>query len=169
MCFCYWIIAVLSEDIQTPSVCNKISYSLCNPIIPVFHTSIFNWKTSFENPHTTTTFHIISLKCHNMTKCLPGSAVSLYQKLSKLKLKTQRTSIQIWVWEEPAGSILPEIAGSRFLLDKLNNFIPDYMPSQPRWVSVMWHLTFNSYQLLLTAKIGRQSISFCKFIYFVES
>ena len=39
MCFCFWIIAVLSDGIQTYFVFARYFYSLCNPIIFVFHTT----------------------------------------------------------------------------------------------------------------------------------
>jgi len=49
MHFCFWIIAVLSEGTQTSSVFARYFYSLYNPVILVFHTFVFNWKTSLES------------------------------------------------------------------------------------------------------------------------
>jgi DNA polymerase III psi subunit len=49
MCVCIYIIAVLSEGLQTAFVFAGCFYSLCNPVIIVFHTFVFNWKNSLEN------------------------------------------------------------------------------------------------------------------------
>ena len=46
MHYCFWIIAVLSEGIQTFA---RYFYFLCDPNILVFHTFVFDWKTSLEN------------------------------------------------------------------------------------------------------------------------
>jgi hypothetical protein len=49
MLFCFLIIAVLSEGIQTAFVFARYFYSLCNAIILVFHIFVFNWKNNLEN------------------------------------------------------------------------------------------------------------------------
>jgi len=42
-------LSVLSEGILTSFVFGRYFYTLCNPVILVFHTLVFNWKTSLEN------------------------------------------------------------------------------------------------------------------------
>jgi len=49
MHFCFRIIAVLSEGIQTPFVFARYFYFLCDSNILVFHTFILDWKTILEN------------------------------------------------------------------------------------------------------------------------
>jgi hypothetical protein len=49
MCFYIWITGVLSEGTQTSFVFARYFYSLCNPVILVFHTCVVNWKSSLEN------------------------------------------------------------------------------------------------------------------------
>jgi len=49
MFFCFWIIAVLSEGLQTAFVFAIYFYSVGNPNILFFHIFVFNWKNSLEN------------------------------------------------------------------------------------------------------------------------
>jgi hypothetical protein len=49
MCVCFCIIAVISEGLQIALVFAGNFYSLCDPIIIVFHTFVFKWKNSLEN------------------------------------------------------------------------------------------------------------------------
>jgi len=48
MGFCFWMIAVLSEGIQPWFVRASYFYSLCNPVVPDFHSFVFNYKASLE-------------------------------------------------------------------------------------------------------------------------
>ena len=48
MHFCFWIIAVVSEGKQTSFMFARYFCSLCNSVSIVFHTFVFNLKTSLE-------------------------------------------------------------------------------------------------------------------------
>ena len=47
MCFCFWIIAVLSEGMQTSFVFARYFYYLCNSVILVFHGCALPGKLSW--------------------------------------------------------------------------------------------------------------------------
>jgi len=49
ICFCFRIVVVLGEGIRISFVFATYFYSLCNLIILVFHTFVFNWKHSLKN------------------------------------------------------------------------------------------------------------------------
>jgi hypothetical protein len=49
MGFCFWMIAVLSEGIQPWFVLARYFRSLCNPVVLVFHTFVFNYKAGLKN------------------------------------------------------------------------------------------------------------------------
>ena len=48
MCFCFWIIAVVGEGIQTSCLFARYFYSLCNPILIISHTLYLTGKPAWK-------------------------------------------------------------------------------------------------------------------------
>jgi len=48
MCFCFWIITVVSEGIQTSCLFARYFYSLCNQTIIIFHTLCLTGKPAWK-------------------------------------------------------------------------------------------------------------------------